>query len=179
MAGWLDKLKECCTKEIAGVITTGNLLQAAKGVLKGRWAEFKRSDASSFTPRKIEMLMRIAKNKTLADAQYYAHLPGAWTVLYALAGIAEARLVELIRSGHITPRLTLKVAKALDLSRKQKPVKPLSASGLERIKERIEESASYWTSDAAEGADEVIGCLEQILEQIISVTTELTTAPTA
>jgi hypothetical protein len=118
------------------------------------------------------MLMKIAKHQALADAQQFAHLPAAWTVLHALAAIPESRLVELIRSRHISPRLTLKAAQVLDLNRQQKPVKPLSASGLERIKE----SAPYWTSDAAERVDEVIGCLEQIQEQIISVTTELATA---
>jgi hypothetical protein len=177
MAEWLDKLKDCCTKEIAGVISTGILLHAAKAALKGRWAAFKRSDASPFTPRKIEMLMRIAKNKTLADAQHFAHLPCAWTVLHALAAIPETRLVELIHSHHITPRLTLKAAHVLDLNHKQKPAKPLSPAGLERIKVRIEESATFWTSEPGEGVDEVIGRLEEIQEQIKSVTTELTAAP--
>jgi hypothetical protein len=175
---WLDKLSKCCTNHIAAVIQTGTLLHSAKAALKGRWVEFKKSDASPFTPRKIEMLMRIAKNKTLADAQHYAHLPEAWTVLHALAGIAEDKLVGLIQSGQITPRLTLKAAKALDPNCKRTPAKPLSASGLARIRERIEESAPYWTSDEAEGVEEVIGCLEEIQEQIKNVTSEFTATHT-
>lgn len=173
MEKWLQKLRRCCTDQIANIIETGKVLHEAKAELRGKWVKFKKSNASPYTPRKAEMLMRIVKNRSLCDAQHHAHLPEAWTVLHALAAIPDSKLAELIRAGQITPRLTLKSAKELDPNHKQKVPKPLSASGLARIKERIEESVPHWTSQPAEETGEVFCCLDEIQEQINAVKAEV------
>src|SRR4051812_11613918 len=73
--GWYQKLRQCSTAQVEGVADTGKVLQQAKSELKGRWVEFKKSKDSPYTPRKVEMLMRIAANPVLSDAQHFAHFP--------------------------------------------------------------------------------------------------------
>ncbi|MDB6124014.1 MAG: hypothetical protein JWQ71_3007 [Pedosphaera sp.] len=96
---WIQTLRGCSTDQVTNIIK--------RAALKGKWAEFKKSKDSSYTPRKIEMLMRIASNAVLSDAQHFAHFPEAWTTLHALSAIAEPKLVELIEAERITPQLTL------------------------------------------------------------------------
>ena len=123
---WAAVLTRDWRDTVASVIKTGrDLIQAKKELGHGRFCDLfieeyleegRKDPLCSlvpFTHRTANRLMKIARNKVLADSTHESILPTSWPTLHVLACIPEDKLEELIRARKIYPNLTRKEAERL------------------------------------------------------------------
>ena len=125
---WQVRIEAAWGKTIENVINLGRLLNEAKAELGVNYKELEKR--LSFSPGKISMLTRIADHAVLSNPNNYSKLPIGYNTLYQLTLVQDQILEEKIKTGDITPKLTLSEAKTLRMqsegqssnSVKEKPV---------------------------------------------------------
>jgi hypothetical protein len=93
-------------KTLEGIFECGDLLVEAKAKLAhGKFAALIESGLP-FGKRTAQMLMAIANDKRLRDANFSSHLPPSWHSLYAISRLKDNELNEAISRGLITSEIT-------------------------------------------------------------------------
>jgi len=128
---WAPRINAECRKSVEGILNVGRHLIAAKEACEH--GEFLRlfkghenavSEPVPFAVRFGEMLMAVASNEILSNAQHSAHLPQSATTLYELSRLDNEQIVAGIKAGEITPDMTRAEASALRADPVQKPDQP-------------------------------------------------------
>lgn len=107
-AGWAERINACWRQSLDGIFATGRLLAEAKEVLPHGEFRAMCAERLPFKPRMVQMLMAIAKDQRLSNAQYVAHLPPSWGTLYDLTRLDDATLDARVRDGTINPAMERK-----------------------------------------------------------------------
>ena len=108
---WRVIIEKAWGKTIEDVINLGRLLNQAKAELGVNYKELEKR--LSFSPGKITMLTRIADHAVLSNPNNSSKLPFGYNTLYQLSLVQDQILEEKIKTGDITPKLTLSEAKTL------------------------------------------------------------------
>ena len=108
VAGWAERITACWRQSLDGIFATGRLLAEAKEALPHGEFRAMCADRLPFKPRMVQMLMAIAKDQRLTNAQYVAHLPPSWGTLYDLTRLDDAALDARIADGTINPAMDRK-----------------------------------------------------------------------
>ena len=108
---WHARIQAAWGKTIEDVINLGRLLNQAKAELGVNYKELEKR--LSFSPGKITMLTRIADHAVLSNPNNSSKLPIGYNTLYQLSLVQDQILEEKIKTGDITPKLTLSEAKTL------------------------------------------------------------------
>jgi N6-adenosine-specific RNA methylase IME4 len=105
---WAERITACWRQSVDGIFATGRLLAEAKEALPHGEFRAMCADKLPFKPRMVQMLMAIAKDARLSNAQYVAHLPPSWGTLYDLTRLDDAALDARILDGTINPAMERK-----------------------------------------------------------------------
>jgi len=141
---WAPKIHGEWRKSIEGILGVGRQLIAAKQACEH--GEFLRlfkghenavGDPVPFAVRFGEMLMAVASNAVLSNAQHGAHLPQSATALYELSRLDDETLIAGMKAGEITPETTRAQAAALHSDPVAKPDKPPHEEMAEAVKNAI------------------------------------------
>jgi hypothetical protein len=98
--------KQTVKQTIAGIFKLGRMLIAAKKKLEyGQFLAMIESDLP-FGARSAQMLMAVAADRRLTDANQVRLLPDAWRTLYELTKLPDEAFEQAVASGAITPRTT-------------------------------------------------------------------------
>jgi hypothetical protein len=111
-------------KSVEGIIEAGRVLIEGKNELEhGQLIEWVTCDLRLGDPqgggrriglRKAQMLMFLARNEVISNANHWCAFPPSWRTLWELSQIRpKQRLLELIASGKINPGITIKDSVAL------------------------------------------------------------------
>lgn len=106
--GWAARITECWRQSVDGIFATGRLLAESKEALPHGAFRAMCAEKLPFKPRMVQMLMAIAKDARLSNAQYIAHLPPSWGTLYDLTRLDDAALDARILDGTINPAMERK-----------------------------------------------------------------------
>lgn len=104
---YVGRIRHAWQRQVDSIIETGRLLIEAKRELPGGFQAMI-EEQLPFGARAAQMLMKIAGNPVLADAQYVSHLPPSWGTLYELTQLPQDLLREWILDGTIHPQLERK-----------------------------------------------------------------------
>jgi hypothetical protein len=118
------RFRNALKKSVEGIIEAGRVLIEAKNELEhGQFIEWVVCDLRFGGPeeggrqiglRKAQMLMFLAKNEVISNANHWCVFPPSWRTLWELSQIrSKQRLLELIASGKINPGMTREEAVAL------------------------------------------------------------------
>jgi hypothetical protein len=118
------RFRNALKKSVEGIIEAGRVLIEAKNELEhGQFIEWVVCDLRFGDPqegsrriglRKAQMLMFLAKNELISNANHWYAFPASWRTLWELSQIRpKQRLLELIASGKINPGMTREEAIAL------------------------------------------------------------------
>jgi hypothetical protein len=118
------RFRNALRKGVEGIIEAGRVLIEAKDQLEhGQFIDWvvqelrfgeRRAGSPKANIRKAQMLMFVARNKVLSNANHWLALPPSWRTLYELTQIRpKERLLELIENGSINPAMTREEAIAL------------------------------------------------------------------
>ena len=106
---WAERISSAWRKSAEAFIETGHLLNAAKEQLShGDWLPLVRE--LPFSERTAQMLMRIARDKRIANPQNISYLPPSWSVLHELTKLDDQTFSAMLREGSINPSMTKLVA---------------------------------------------------------------------
>lgn len=128
---WAPRINAEWRKSVEGILCVGRQLIAAKEACEH--GEFLRlfkghdkavSEPVPFAVRFGEMLMAVASNEVLSNAQHSAHLPQSATALYELSRLDDEQILAGIKAGEITPDMTRAQASALRADPIEKPEQP-------------------------------------------------------
>lgn len=108
VAAWADRIAACWRQSLDGIFATGRLLAEAKEALPHGEFRAMCADRLPFKPRMVQMLMAVANDARLSNAQYVAHLPPSWGTLYDLTRLDDATLDARVRDGTINPAMDRK-----------------------------------------------------------------------
>jgi hypothetical protein len=119
------RFRNAFRKSVEGIIEAGRVLIEAKNELEhGQFIDWVERDLR-FGPaqecgrglglRKVQMLMFLAKNEVISNANHWCAFPPSWRTLWELSQIRpKQRLLDLIASGKINPGMTREEAFALN-----------------------------------------------------------------
>lgn len=106
---WADRISAAWRKSAEAFIETGHLLNTAKEQLShGDWMPLVRE--LPFSERTAQMLMRIARDKRIANPQNISYLPPSWSVLHELTKLDDQTFSAMLSDGSINPSMTKLVA---------------------------------------------------------------------
>ena len=110
---WVAVINGSVRSGVIGFINAGiHLISAQEALGHGRWLRMFNSCLISMSERTAEMLMWIARNQALANANHVSELPPTLTALYALSGGSVEAVTAGIQSGDINPEMSAKEARA-------------------------------------------------------------------
>lgn len=101
---YVGRIRSAWQRQVDSIVETGRLLSEAKRELPGGFLAMI-EEQLPFGARTAQMLMKIADNPVLTDAQYVSHLPPSWGTLYELTQLPQDLLREWILDGTIHPQL--------------------------------------------------------------------------
>ena len=105
--------KQTVKQTIAGIFKLGRMLIAAKKKLEyGQFLAMIESDLP-FGARSAQMLMAVAADRRLTDANRVRLLPDAWRTLYELTKLPDGQLERAVASGAISPHTTRDEVRAM------------------------------------------------------------------
>ena len=118
------RFRNALKKSVEGIIEAGRVLIEAKNELEhGQFVNWVVRDLRFGNPqerdrrlslRKVQILMFLAKNEVIANANHWYAFPPSWRTLWELTQIRpKQRLLELIANGTINPGITREEAVAL------------------------------------------------------------------
>jgi hypothetical protein len=118
------RFRNALKKSVEGIIEAGRVLIEAKSELEhGQFTDWVVRDLRFGTPqegdrgpslRKAQMLMFVAKNEVISNANHWFAFPPSWRTLWELSQIRpKQRLLQFIASGKINPGMTREEAVAL------------------------------------------------------------------
>ena len=112
---WKTKISDAWQRSVGSVVEVGKLIRAAKTALGVSYSLLETE--LPFSPTVAAYLVKIAEHPVLSNPDNFSRLPSAYNTLYHLASVDEAKLIEQLDNGEITPDYGLASAKALrDLS---------------------------------------------------------------
>jgi len=137
---WATLITSTWQSSVLNIIETGRLLVKAKDqIAPGEFGDMIKKFLP-FKQRTAQKLMKLARNKVLANAAHVPHLPPHYGTLIALDTLAlpDAELESKIHDGTITPRMERKDVAAL----KPKPVNAIPReSSMAKLKQINAEQA--------------------------------------
>jgi hypothetical protein len=118
------RFRNALKKSVEGIVEAGLVLIQAKSELEhGQFIDWvvkelrfgtRKSGAPHADIRKAQMLMFVARNEVLSNANHWFAFPPSWRTLYELTQIRpKQRLLQLIADGTINPSMTREEAIAL------------------------------------------------------------------
>lgn len=118
------RFRNALKKSVEGIIEAGRVLIEAKNELEhGQFGDWVVRDLQFGDPqeggrqislRKAQMLMFVAKNEVISNANHWFAFPPSWRTLWELSQIRpKQRLLDFIASGKINPGITREEAVAL------------------------------------------------------------------
>ena len=151
MGKWVAVINGSVRSGVIGFINAGiHLISAQEALGHGRWLRMFNSCLISMSERTAEMLMRIARNQALANANHVSELPPTLTALYALSGGSVEAVTAGIQSGDINPEMSAKEARAFIQAQSGVPAssKPAAAFDADkrrnRFQQAVKKEASKW-----------------------------------
>jgi hypothetical protein len=165
---WIGEITRAWSLGGTHTMELARVMVAARNRLRyGEWSELWKSEQMPFAKRKGEMLVVIGDRLGWIDAQYIAHLPASWSVLYWLAKLRAEIFRKLIEEGTIHPKLTLGEAKELVARFNGRGKKQLAEINVKRwlskLRDYVERTLSQWRPDDRKRAKkELTGLIEQI-----------------
>lgn len=112
-ADFAQRIAARWSNTLESVLAAGRILGEAKEALPhGEFLGLVRGDLP-FGERTAQMLMRIAADKKITNAQHVSHLPPSWGTLYQLAQLDEASFAVALAEGRINPDMERKDAERL------------------------------------------------------------------
>jgi hypothetical protein len=166
---WIGEINRAWSRGGTHTMELARVMVAARNRLRyGEWSGLWKSEQMPFAKRKGEMLVVVGDRLGWIDAQYIAHLPASWNVLYWLAKLREEIFRKLIEEGTIHPKLTLGEAKELvarfNGRRRKKKLAGINVKRrLRQFCEYVERTVSQWKPDDRKLAkQELTGLIEQI-----------------
>lgn len=128
---WAPRINAEWRKSVEGILNVGReLIEAKKKCEHGEFLRLFKghenavSEPVPFAVRFGEMLMSVASNEVLSNAQHSAHLPQSATALYELSRLDDEQILAGIKAGEITPDMTRAEASALRADPVEKPEQP-------------------------------------------------------
>ncbi len=116
---WIALINNEWRKSVPAIIKTGQHLQKAKRAL-GHGDMWEKMVGAELVPGKLDfdkriaqMLMKIAKHKTLSKTKNFSFLPPVYTTLHELSAIPPDQLQGMIEDGRVHPKLKGSEAKTL------------------------------------------------------------------
>lgn len=118
------RFRNALKKSVEGIIEAGRVLIEAKNELEhGQFIDWVERDLRfgaaqesdrKLSLRKAQMLMFVAKNEVISNANHWFAFPPSWRTLWELSQIRpKQRLLDFIASGKINPGMTREEAVAL------------------------------------------------------------------
>jgi hypothetical protein len=118
------RFRKAFRKSVEGIIEAGRVLIEAKDELEhGQFIDWVERDLRfgsgqegdrGLSLRKAQMLMFVAKNEVISNANHWFVFPPSWRTLWELSQIRpKHRLLDLITNGRINPGMTREEAVAL------------------------------------------------------------------
>lgn len=152
---WAEKINQAAGYGVAWLVSAGMHLNLAKAALDhGRWQGMFDSGKIKMGVRSAQLLMKVAGNPALANAQDVAELPPTLTALYALSSGSEEAVKAGIQSGAINPAMTAKQAREFVTSLKDSPPTAKPATSFDsdtrrnRVQQAVKKEATKWPDDA-------------------------------
>ena len=152
---WAEKINHAAGNGVAWLVSAGMHLNLAKAALDhGRWQGMFDSGKIKMGVRSAQLLMKIAGNPALADAQDVTELPPTLTALYALSSGSVEAVKAGIQSGEINPGMTAKQAREFVHAQtgSPRPAKPATsfdpAKRRNRVQQAVKLEATKWPEDA-------------------------------
>jgi hypothetical protein len=108
---WKTKISDAWQRSVGSVVEVGKLIRAAKTALGVSYNLLETE--LPFSPTVAAYLVKIAEHPVLSNPDNFSRLPSAYNTLYHLASVDEAKLIEQLDNGEITPDYGLASAKAL------------------------------------------------------------------
>ena len=124
---WAASIRAAWQKSVAAIIDTGRLLAAAKAELPHGDFQYMVRKKLPFGTRTAQMLMAIAANPMLADANHGACLPTSWHTLYDLSRLKADELAIAIDQ------------KLIDGDTERKDVERIRAAACAKLGRRVRE----------------------------------------
>ena len=117
---WAQVINADWRKSIESIIQTGRDLAAAKAELPhGEFGKMVDQDLI-FTIQTADKLMKVAGHPAIANYATSRNLPPSWTVLSQLTSLSEADFTDAQERGLVTPDTTIRDARAVTRSYKDK-----------------------------------------------------------
>ena len=111
---WADRINACWRHSVEAIFAAGRLIAEAKAALPHGEFRGMCADKLPFGFRKAQMLMAIASDPRLANAQRVALLPPNWGALYDMTRLDDLQLETRFVDGTINPAMERKaIATAL------------------------------------------------------------------
>lgn len=112
-AGWAAAISAQWSASIAAILDSGRLIAAAKEALPhGEFQAMIETDLP-FGARTAQMLMKVAADERLTDANHGSHLPPHWRTLYELTRVDDDTFAAAMATGGIRPDMERKDAALL------------------------------------------------------------------
>lgn len=109
---WAEVIKADLGRAVEGIVAAGrNLIKAKADVRHGEWLPMLKKIGIS--RQAAHQLMTLAENPAIANDRNCGHLPTAARALYELSRLPAEEIEAGIKSGAITPDMTIRDAKAL------------------------------------------------------------------
>jgi hypothetical protein len=105
---WAARIRSSWQTSICGIIECGRLLAEAKASLPHGQFKAMVKKKLPFSCRTAEMLMKIAADQRLTNANHGSHLPLSWRTLYELTKLSDQQFEQGIADGTIHPEMRRK-----------------------------------------------------------------------
>lgn len=163
---WVAEINEAVHQGVIWFIHAGTHLINAKAVLgSDRWLGMFDSFRIAMSERTAQMMMRIARNQGLANANHVSELPPTLTALYALSGASVEAVTAGIQSGDINPDMTAGQARAFVRTQNGSPApaKPATSFDPDKRRNRVQQAVK---NEALRWPDNIRCQLAELLEAL-------------
>src|SRR2546426_289748 len=114
LQAWVEKINGAFGFSVGWIVKAGDYLLRAKAQLgHGQWGSLFGPGRLKFGLRTAEMLMQIARHRSLRNSKNFSFLPSAWSALHALSKLPAEIVEHAIASGCIHSQMTLQEARQL------------------------------------------------------------------
>jgi hypothetical protein len=106
--GWAERIRSAWQESLSSIIKCGRLPAEAKASLPHGHFEAMVENELPFKARTAQMLMKIAADQRLTNANYGSLLPPSWRTLYELTRLDDEQFEQGITDGTINPEMQRK-----------------------------------------------------------------------